>query len=107
MSRADHIPALIKSNPTEVINPVSDLHGLLFLFLFAVHSVVDLKLTIPQCFFTNVEYITKTLMSTTAYHIKVEIIPTEVMHANVSDLPGLLLLVVLAVHNVVDLLTCP
>ena len=46
-------------------------------------------------------------MSTTAYHIKVEIIPTEVMHANVSDLPGLLLLVVLAVHSVVDLLTCP
>ena len=44
-------------------------------------------------------------MSTTAYHIKVEIIPTEVMHANVSDLPGLLLLVVLAVHNVVALLT--
>ena len=90
-----------------MINPVSDLHGLLFLFLFAVHSVVDLKLTIPQCFFTNVEYITKTLMSTTAYHIKVEIIPTEVMHANVSDLPGLLLLVALAIHSAVPhQLTC-
>ena len=41
-------------------------------------------------------------MSTTAYHIKVEIIPTEVIHPNVSDLPGLLLLVVLALHGVVD-----
>ena len=45
---------------------------------------------------------------TTAYHIKVEEkIPTEVIHPNVSRLPGLLLLVVLAVHSVVDLLTCP
>ena len=58
-------------------------------------------------FFTNVENITKTLMSTTEYHIKVEIIPTEVMHANISDLPGLLLLVVFAVHSVADLPICP
>ena len=90
-----------------MIHNVSDLHGLLLLVLLAVHSVVDLKLTIPQCFFTNVEYITKTLMSTTAYHIKVEIIPTEVIHPYVNALPGLLLLVVLAVHSGVDLLTCP
>ena len=43
---------------------------------------------------------------TTAYHIKVEKIPTEVIHPNVSNLPGLLLLV-LAAHSVVNLLTCP
>ena len=29
-------------------------------------------------------------------------IPTEVIHPNLSDLPGLLLLVVLAVHSDVD-----
>ena len=39
---------------------------------------------------------------TTAYHILVEETPTEVIHPNASDLPGLLLLVVLAVHSVVD-----
>ena len=44
---------------------------------------------------------------TTAYHIKDEKNPTEVIHPNLSDLPGLLFLVVLAVHSVVDLLTCP
>ena len=43
---------------------------------------------------------------TTAYHIKVEKIPTEVIHPNVSNLPGLLLLV-LAAHSVVNLLACP
>ena len=60
--------------------------------------------------FTNVENIKKTSMSTivtTAYHIKDEKNPTEVIHPNVSDLPGLLFLVVLAVHSVVGLLTCP
>ena len=44
---------------------------------------------------------------TTAYHILVGKIQTEVIHPNISHLPGLLLLVVLAVHSVVDLLTCP
>ena len=39
---------------------------------------------------------------TTAYHILVEETPTEVIHPNASNLPGLLLLVVLAVHSVVD-----
>ena len=60
--------------------------------------------------FKDVENIEKNMMSnivTTAYHIKVEKIPTEVIHPNVSRLPGLLLPVVLAVHSVVDLLTCP
>ena len=38
---------------------------------------------------------------TTAYHIKVEQIPTEVIHPNVSNLHELLVL--LAVHSVVDL----
>ena len=39
---------------------------------------------------------------TTAYHILVEETPIEVIHPNGSDLPGLLLLVVLVVHSVVD-----
>ena len=50
----------------------------------------------------------KTFMSTTttaAIHILVEKITTEVIHPNVRDLPGLLLLVVLAVHSAVDLQT--
>ena len=37
---------------------------------------------------------------TTVYHILVE--ETEVIYPNASDLPGLLLLVVLAVHGVID-----
>ena len=36
------------------------------------------------------------------YHILVEETPTEVIHPNASDLPGLLLLVVHAGHSVVD-----
>ena len=44
---------------------------------------------------------------TTAYHILVEETPTEVIHPNASDLPGLLLQLVLAVHSVVNQqLTC-
>ena len=39
---------------------------------------------------------------TTAYHILVEETPTEVIHPNASDLPGLLLLVVHTGHSVVD-----
>ena len=38
----------------------------------------------------------------TAFHVLVEKISTEVIYHNVSDLPGLLLLVVLAVHSAVD-----
>ena len=44
-------------------------------------------------------------MSTTitkASHIQLKKISTDVMHPDVSDLPGLLLLVVLAVHSDVD-----
>ena len=37
---------------------------------------------------------------TTAYHMKK--FPTEVIYPIVSDLPGLVLLVVLAVHSAVD-----
>ena len=47
----------------------------------------------------------KSLMSTTlttAYHILVKKFSTEVIHPDVSDLPGLLLLVVLAVHSAAD-----
>ena len=39
---------------------------------------------------------------TTAYHVLVEHIQTQVIHPIVSVLPGLLLQVVLAVHGVVD-----
>ena len=42
---------------------------------------------------------------TTAYHIITSMwkkIPSEMIHPNVSDLPGLLLRVVLAVHSAVD-----
>ena len=47
----------------------------------------------------------KTLMSpsiTTAYHVLVEHIQTQVIHPIVSVLPGLLLQVVLTVHGVVE-----
>ena len=44
---------------------------------------------------------------TTAYHVLVEKISTDVIHPNVSDVHGLLLLVVLAVHSdVYNQLTC-
>ena len=68
----------------------------------------------PQCrrppahmylMLSNMLKLSWTFMSTTittAYHILVEETPTEVIHPNASDLPGLLLLVVLAVHGVVD-----
>ena len=39
---------------------------------------------------------------TKAYHVLVEQIQTQVIHSNVSVLPGLLLQVVLVVHGVVD-----
>ena len=52
----------------------------------------------------------RTLMSTNitpAYHIQVEKNPSDVINPDFSDLPGLLLQVVLAVHSVVDQqLTC-
>ena len=52
----------------------------------------------------------KTWMSTNitpAYHIQVEKNPSDVINPDFSDLPGLLLQVVLAVHSVVDhQLTC-
>ena len=47
----------------------------------------------------------KTWMSTNitpAYHIQVEKNPSDVINPDFSDLPGLLLQVVLAVHSVVD-----
>ena len=59
---------------------------------------------------SNMLKLSWTFMSTTittAYHILVEETPTEVIHPNASDLPGLLLQLVLAVHSVVNQqLTC-
>ena len=49
-------PPSLKNIPTEVMHNVSDLHGILLLVLLAVHSVVDLKLTWPKCFYKCWKY---------------------------------------------------
>ena len=56
------------------------------------------KVNKKACMSTNI---------TPAYHIQVEKNPSDVINPDFSDLPGLLLQVVLAVHSVVDhQLTC-
>ena len=100
-------PPQLKKNSTKVTHPVkhvSDLPGLLLQVILPVHGVDDHQLTCTcgqSCWVENI----KTLMSpsiTTAYHILVEHIQTQVIHPIVSVLPGLLLQVVLAAHGVVE-----
>ena len=88
---------------THPVKHVSDLPGLLLQAILPVHGVDDHQLTCTfgqSCSVENIKNSHVTL--TTAYHVLVEHIQTQVIHPIVSVLPGLLLQVVLAVHGVVD-----
>ena len=96
---------LVEKISTDVIHPnVSDDHGLLLQVVLAVHGVVYNQLTCADCLQKCWKY-EKTHMSTTItteYHSLVNENFNLCDTSYVRYLPGLLLLVVLAVHSAVD-----
>ena len=83
---------------------ISDLPGLLLLVVLAVHSAVSYQLTGTLCVQTcwRNKQVSCQPPSRNRTTSSLKKISTDVMHPNVSNLPGHLLQVLLAVHGVVD-----
>ena len=100
-----HITSQLKKILIKVIHPnVSDLPGHLLQFVLAVHGVVDHQLTCTKCGQTCWQNRKVSSQPPSPQHITslLKKISTEVIHPNVSEHPGLLLLVVLAVYSAAD-----
>ena len=93
-----------KIQPKWYILFVSYLPGLLLQVVLAVQGVINHQHTWLECYQTCWKYKKLSCQPPSPLHITsyLKKFPTEVIYPNVSDLPGLLLLVVLAVHSAVD-----
>ena len=95
----------LKKILTKMIHPnVSDLPGLLLQVVLAVHGLVDHQLTCTKCGQTCWKYKKLSCQPPSPQHITslLKKISAEVIHPHVSKLPGLVLLVVLAVHSALN-----
>ena len=100
-----HITSQLKKILIKVIHPnVSDLPGHLLQFVLAVHGVVDHQLTCTKCGQTCWQNRKVSSQPPSPQHITslLKKISAEVIHPHVSKLPGLVLLVVLAVHSALN-----
>ena len=100
-----HITSQLKKILIKVIHPnVSDLPGHLLQFVLAVHGVVDHQLTCTKCGQTCWQNKKLSSQPPSPQHITslLKKISAEVIHPHVSKLPGLVLLVVLAVHSALN-----
>ena len=95
----------LKKIITKMIHPnVSDLPGLLLQVFLAVHGLVDHQLICSKCVQTCWNYEKLSCQPPSPQHITslLKKISAEVIHPHVSKLPGLVLLVVLAVHSALN-----
>ena len=100
-----HITSQLKKILIKVIHPnVSDLPGLLLQVVLAVHGLVDHQLTCTKCGQTCWQNRKVSSQPPSPQHITslLKKISAEVIHPHVSKLPGLVLLVVLAVHSALN-----
>ena len=100
-----HITSQLKKILIKVIHPKgSDLPGHLLQFVLAVHGVVDHQLTCTKCGQTCWQNRKVSSQPPSPQHITslLKKISAEVIHPHVSKLPGLVLLVVLAVHSALN-----